>query len=377
MRFTWPSRSHGTAAALFSATYDQAQERFLEAAARAGARVESLLFQPTDAASGPLPIDLAWIGSDQPTKLLVHLSGLHGVEAFAGSPIQLAAIAQPLSLDSKTAVVFVHVLNPWGARHARRVNHANVDLNRNCLLPPYDYRGASDGYRLLERLLNPPTPPSRDLFLARGAWALMRHRMAPLRQAVVGGQYEFPKGLFFGGHELQPEPRVFLQWMSERLPKVRYLIGIDVHTGLGRPGTDVLLADPTEAKEVNERRRRGFGDRLNPHLSQRVVGYEARGALGPAVAATLPAAQVDWIVQEFGTYGPFQVIHALREENRCHWHGDGTVDHPAKARLREVFCPASVRWRESLVRLGLWRFGQALELLRTIPISELASGERP
>jgi hypothetical protein len=54
---------------------------------------------------------------------------------------------------------------------------------------------------------------------------------------------------------------------------------------------------------------------------------------------------------EFGTYGPIPVLAGLRAENQAHhW---GTVDSPetgrAKARLKELFCPADERWRSRVL----------------------------
>jgi hypothetical protein len=67
----------------------------------------------------------------------------------------------------------------------------------------------------------------------------------------------------------------------------------------------------------------------------------------------LPGARLDFLLQEIGTYPPVHVIHALREENRWHFFGDGSIVHPAKTRLREVLCPAAIEWRRRAVARGL------------------------
>jgi len=58
------------------------------------------------------------------------------------------------------------------------------------------------------------------------------------------------------------------------------------------------------------------------------------------------------VLQEIGTYPPLNVLHALREENRWHFFGDGSIVHPAKQRLREALCPAAGDWRRRAVELG-------------------------
>jgi hypothetical protein len=47
------------------------------------------------------------------------------------------------------------------------------------------------------------------------------------------------------------------------------------------------------------------------------------------------------------------VLHALREENRWHFYGDGSIVHAAKLRLREMLCPAADDWRRRAVARGV------------------------
>src|SRR5215510_13293421 len=100
-------------------------------AARARAMVETLPLDAKGPAGESLGIDIAWIGSRQPKNVLVHSSGLHGVEGFAGSAIHLQFLNALPTLAPDTAILLVHILNPFGMAWLRRVNENNVDLNRN------------------------------------------------------------------------------------------------------------------------------------------------------------------------------------------------------------------------------------------------------
>jgi hypothetical protein len=85
---------------------------------------------------------------------------VHGVEGFAGSAVQVAAlkgIAAEAATDTTAAAAaaaaasasgnaastrskpytlcFVHAVNPYGFAALRRFNENNVDLNRNNLTP--------------------------------------------------------------------------------------------------------------------------------------------------------------------------------------------------------------------------------------------------
>src|SRR5438093_8837339 len=191
---------------------------------------------PLDAA-GPsgetLGIDIAWFGDKQPRSVVLHSSGLHGVEGFAGSAIQIQTLRKLPRIPHDTTLLLVHILNPYGMSWLRRANENNVDLNRNS--PGTEaYTGAAENYSKLDSFLNPPSPPSHDLFLLQAALLVLRHGMPSLRQAVAGGQYEFPKGLFFGGKRLEEGLQHYQAYLAQRLASVDRVVAIDVHTGSGK-----------------------------------------------------------------------------------------------------------------------------------------------
>ena len=94
---------------------------------------EELSIDQNDPNGNPLYIDVAWIGNKDANNLYMSTSGIHGVEGFAGSAIQLSALDKINNLPSDTALAFIHILNPWGMSWLRRDNESNVDLNRNFL----------------------------------------------------------------------------------------------------------------------------------------------------------------------------------------------------------------------------------------------------
>src|SRR6058998_1186854 len=143
-----------SSAKFFSPDYFTAKRRFREMAGKAGGRLE---FLPLDA-KGPnkeeLGIDIAWFGNANPRSVLLHSSGLHGVEGFAGSAIQLQMLDDLPSLPTDAALVVVHALNPYGMAWLRRVNENNVDLNRN-FLADETFSGVPPTYAVLDSFLNP------------------------------------------------------------------------------------------------------------------------------------------------------------------------------------------------------------------------------
>lgn len=298
-----------------------------------------------------LGIDIAWLGAADAHRVLLHVSGIHGVEAYAGSAVQLALLQAPPPLPADGALALVHVLNPYGMAWLRRTNASNVDLNRNFLPDNATWTGAPPLYQRLDALLNPPSPPARDGFALRLGLRGLRHGVRAVRQAIAHGQHRYPRGLFYGGAELQQEPLQFCAWLRTRLAGAKSVFVIDLHTGLGPHGDDTLITEPGAISAASAALSAALG---RPLLGDAATpaAYGVRGSFGAALPRLLPGRSIDFVLQEIGTWPPLRVLHALREENRWHHHGEGHLDHPAKRRLREALCPASAAWRESAVARG-------------------------
>ena len=136
----------------FSIDYLTARRRFIQTAKDRGASLHSLAFGRRAPDGTPLSIDIAWFGAPSPKRAVIHSSGLHGVEGFAGSAIQLALMDYGIHPSPDSAVVFVHVLNPYGMAWLRRVNENNVDLNRNFLVFEGKVPPPSKTYTGMEKL---------------------------------------------------------------------------------------------------------------------------------------------------------------------------------------------------------------------------------
>ena len=336
----------------FSPDYATARNRFRTAANRAHAECHALALRARGPLGEALSIDIAWLGNREPRRLLLHTSGLHGVEAYAGAAIQLALLESPPQLGSTDAVVLVHVLNPYGMAWLRRTNENNVDLNRNFLAGTDEWAGAHPLYREIAKFLNPASKPRADAFLVRAAGYALRSGFHPIKQAIAEGQYEFPRGLFYGGKHLEEGPRLYLAWLTEHCGSVQRLLALDVHTGLGRHGHDTLFVESGDGVSYTVLER-ALGRPVIDAARAQSDGYTIRGSLGSAMYRVFADASTHSLLQEFGTYGPLRVLHALREENRCHFYGGAALSHRAKQRLRETLCPQSPAWRRQIIHQGV------------------------
>lgn len=323
----------------FSDSYEEARQKFIAAAESAGARLESLAVPSMGPSGEALTIDLAVMGELSSAKILIHSSGIHGVEGYAGSAVQIAALEEPLSLPDGTALVFVHILNPFGMAWSRRVNENNVDLNRNFLKEGEAYSGADANYLSLDPFLNHPGKlPLYWFYLLAN---LARYGFAALKKAVVQGQYNYPGGLFYGGSTLQDGPRLLKAWLKQNVTGAKEVVVVDVHTGLGRFGEEVLFCHGHKPSA-------GFGKRMTE--TDEPNGYVVRGGLESLTAEVFAEARWSHVTEEFGTYSMAKILRALRAEN-ADFRENKKTGAPGLC-LKNIMSPQDRAWRESAVKNG-------------------------
>jgi hypothetical protein len=363
----------------FSPNYETARHRFRKAAEDAKLQVET----HTITSEGPngldLSIDTAIAGTSQAQQALILSSGLHGVEGFLGSAIQLAILEQwlaNLSAPPPLKIILIHALNPYGFAWCRRANEDNIDLNRNFLLSGDRYKGAPEAYRNLLDFLNPQRPPTRfdgPLFLCRAAWEISRHGMPTLRQAVAGGQYDYPHGLFFGGHEPSELVYILDRHLPQWLDKMSSVFHLDFHTGLGAWATYKLLLDCVVTTSRLAWLQTHFDppgiENLLASTSKHNVAYQTSGSLGKWCQAKMASCDYVFLGAEFGTYGAIKMAAGLRAENQAHHWGQPqtTSTKRAKQQLQELFCPASLAWRQRTLAQGVELVMKAVQIMTESP----------
>lgn len=352
--------------ALFSATYAEARHRFVQAALAAGATHRA--YAVGDPSDAPLTIDVAIRGAPTAPALVVS-SGLHGVEGFWGSAVQLALLQQLAGAHEPRELryVLLHAINPFGFAQLRRVNEHNVDLNRNFLVNDERYAGAPAGYAALDALLNPPTAPKRlEPFRLKALRHILRLGLPALKDAVAGGQYEFPRGLFYGGQAPSASMRIVHDQCDGWIAASRSIVHIDLHTGLGAFATPALLLNTTPAAADYAWYAQTFDTaHIEPVAQSHGTAYRVSGMFGQWMQHRFDDRAYRFIGAEFGTYGVLRVLAALRAENRAHHYcaaGDAAYKR-AKQALRECFCPASPAWRSRTVAAALRIVDQAAQAL--------------
>jgi len=248
----------------------------------------------TAGSSVSLTLDVAILpGDTERFGTIVHSSGVHGVEGYAGSAIQLALLelltssfsssssSSTLGPGDRPTIVLLHAVNPVGMSEYRRCNENNVDLNRNGIVTSEtasddgvyatfrDFLSKRDpnvaGYDDFRHLFVPEVEKPGDGdgdgddatdadlpwydttigYFARAVPAIAKYGMAALKRGMVAGQYHHPEGLNYGGRELQVSVQrlldVFVRDRREFFRDSPQVVWIDVHTGLGPFGMDSVL----------------------------------------------------------------------------------------------------------------------------------------
>jgi hypothetical protein len=334
----------------FSSNYHEAREKFLALAESYGLR--NVRFRVPHEASSELFLDFAFVRRN-PERLLIHLSGTHGIEGYLGSAVQSAILSDPTPATD-ASLLFVHAVNPYGMQFFRRANGNNVDLNRNYTRNPQP----NPDYAAFNSYLNPRTQLEFLTGKISGFYSMKRFGPARTAQAVASGQNSHPKGLFFMGERIQREVQLLQEILRSHFSGVKEAIAIDLHSGLGTMGEEMLFVD----EDVNPLARELFTQLFGraPTLPDPAQGsYINQGRLSDAIRDALSAAKVHCVLQEIGTYPAGKVLDALRQEN-FEWHANGHGASPStQAKMLEMFCPSNPAWRESALRVGKTRWHQS------------------
>ena len=342
----------------FSDSYAEARDKFRSAAREADAVTSSFALGVRGPDGGELATDAAWMGAAEASRVLVTTSGVHGVEGFFGSATQIEwlrrAEASPLPKD--TAVLHIHAINPYGFAYLRRTNEENIDINRNWI--NFDEKLPENV--LYEELSADLCPAdwSAETQAATGsrlnAW-IGRHGFAAFQQAVSGGQWLHPQGLFFGGVAPSWSRKTLTHIMESSLKSATRVCIIDFHTGLGPYGYAEPIVGRPSADPAFERTRAWIGAAAKSLYGDGSVSAEIKGESLSVLPALLPHATVDALGLECGIRPINEVALALRADAWLHAHGDPTspAAKPIKSMIRAAFHSDDLLWQGMALGQGL------------------------
>lgn len=343
----------------FAGSYEEARAKFMDAAHGAGLAVESHPHPLRGRHGEELALDAVRIGPADARALLVVSSGCHGIEGFAGSGVQNAVLGDAGILRDAAAmgvaVLLVHAVNPWGFSWLRRWTHENVDLNRN-FIEFGDGRGLprNPGYDALASALVPGvrSSPQADAAL----WAHFHaHGERATQQAIAGGQYAHPDGLFYGGSGPT--------WSNHAMRQVLRLHGraceraawVDLHTATVPYGTcEVIFSSGDEAAAL-ARARSWWGEGVTSLEAGESALSPRVGLMVAAGQAEMPQAEYLGVLVEFGTTPPEETLMALREDQWLHAQQEvpAGVREAIERRMLRAFYVDTPEWQAGTLAQGL------------------------
>jgi polar amino acid transport system ATP-binding protein len=357
--------------------YATMRQRFLAAARAAGAALSEHVHPLHGPDGKPIATDVALIGQADAPKLMVLISGTHGVEGAYGSACQTAWLGQKAkwALPDDTAVLMVHLINPWGTAWSRRVNEDNVDLNRNFIdwsvRPPENPGYAELHPALVVAALEGPERIAADDALAELTRAKGQTVLSSILEA---GQYAYPDGLFYGGDAPVWSNRVLAAILAQFGQKAGLAIVFDLHTGAGPYGYPALLSvSPVDHPGL------AWGARIfGPAMAQIITGGSATTTTGIAATATgyvsnfvreaMSQARVLPLVIECGTLSSAEMQRRVIDDNWLHLYGKQGSDRARriKSDLVQGFIPQDESWQQICLATSLRHFDNALSALKKV-----------
>ncbi|MFO0987085.1 MAG: DUF2817 domain-containing protein [Alphaproteobacteria bacterium] len=357
----------------FSTDYATSRARFLRALETAGG---THLASHENSCKGPageaLFTDIARVGPANAKKLLILVSGTHGIEGYSGSGCHAAWLASGLfarQAGPDTAVLFIHAINPFGFAWGRRTNEDNVDLNRN-FIDHAKPRPANADYEAIAEHVDPVDwgdAAARAKHNAAIAKFLQRETHDVLCKAMHGGQYVNPKGTFYGGTAPVWSNRIFRAAVAEHAAHAEHICIIDYHTGGGPFGfVDHFVDDDRDGLSGEAKSRHWWNHATVIAEDKAKHGKDAQsetpGNLFYSVPEIVPGKRYTLGLVELRTGEAKTGVDAIRAENWLFHHGDIDSEEgkAIRAEVRERFYPASDVWRAMVLRQSHTLIGEAL-----------------
>ncbi len=365
MQFEHYSLSYSSAS-----KYSKARHNFLAACSLTATFTKSWQHPLRGIAGEKLYLDLAWFGDVAASKILILLSGTHGVEGFCGSGIQVGSIKTGWhhQADRDVAIMMIHGLNPYGMSHLRRVNEDGVDINRNFV----DFQQPLPKNAFYDQLANVIIPPQwTEETQAQTLEQIMEYlyREPSGIAALATGQYQYCYAPFYGGEVPTWSNRVFNHIINQYLLDKSAVGLLDYHTGLGQYATGQLIALADPATDRQNLAREIWGDKLViAGSAQSVAAYSPQGSLISALRHKLNRSTCIAAAYEFGTIPETEVFQALRADHWLHAYGDlnSIQAQTIKQNMLNAFYSDRSDWQKSICNLAFEAQEELLTALKSL-----------
>lgn len=297
-----------------------------------------------------LACDVVRVGPATAKKLLILISGVHGVELYPGSACQTGWLRSGPELPEDTACLLIHAINPWGAKHFRRNTEDNIDLARNFC----DFTSA---------LPENSKYPALHAAIAEGG-DIVGRKMAEMGEqtfvnGLMQGQYSHADGFGYGGQAPCWSNKTLRSILKDHAGAASNVAVIEYHSGLGPYGYGMAVT--FDQGDMLARTKDWFGPwTLAPHEGEGDgPGHAVIGHTSNAYRDAFRSSKVSAVVLEYGTVPPQVSLPIMLEDHRLTVsQSDGLQD--VREKNLAVHNPPDPDWQQAVWDRSQLAIAQAL-----------------
>lgn len=356
----------------FSNTVSEATQKFVSACQLAGAHYECIEHPLRGPDNQLIHTSVAWLGPKDAAKVALFISGTHGIEGYAGAGIMTGTLSEGTykELPDNTAVMMIHLINPWGCAWGHRHTEENADLFRDAIYyKPELYCDDSEFDETYRLALTPRSWTGEEKVKSDAALAtiLQTQGIDELIRIARIGQHKYPDSQCYNGNGNSWSTRLYRSLCDKYLSHAKDVFCVDFHTGFGEYGEGICIPyyhDDEQGQRKLQRLKDAFGEE-----SIFQAGFDPTIPSHPrapweTVEDFIPGLKMTCTGLEFGTYAYDldTVITINRYINYLHVHGD--FANPENRDLFEqyqiLYYPRQNDWKEKIYQVGKMACRQVL-----------------
>lgn len=323
----------------------------------------------TEAITSKHKTDILIVDSPEESNknVLLVSTGLHGIEGYMGNIFLQILVDYYIKneLYYRFSLIMVHAINPWGMDEFRRVNENNVDLNRNFIENWNSHdKGINSQYGEVYDLLNPDKAIKRSdtsliPFLFSNIGKIKRFGTEKIKKALTLGQYEFDKGIYYGGAEYQKSVLIIRRIFKNILSEYINIMHFDIHTGAGPKNRMSVINSVREIKSDDLIRSETGYDLI--YRSDEDDFYEICGDINDYFYFLKKDMDVNSnffysTCLEFGTFGEsiigyLKTLKSIINENSAFFNEYVSVEAERRGKkdFLSLFYPSDSAWRNAAI----------------------------
>lgn len=308
-----------------------------------------------------LTIDTALHETKDKKKMLIIVSGTHGVEGYTGSAVQYFFMKKYFKkVKNKYSVFLIHALNPYGFKNNRRYNENNVDLNRNNLKNFFDANYhleikkeyLEQFFDAKKPLINEKIQKIKDYYHIFGL--VDKYGIKETVKILSYGQNRFPKGICFAGLKKEKSIKFLDRKIKEVTKGYKEVIFLDVHTGTAKKNKlEIFVSNKKNTKKVKEIKKK-FS--IN-NKKYDVKGINHIGGTENSLFDNSLAKENIHLTLEYGTINRFSTLlsinylsYLLYRENQVTQYGPLDKIRKIRKEMKKAYSPDTRIYKKEVIK---------------------------